>query len=62
MRQIAHIPMTYICIKIVNDNAYSTPYLHEALDLNHKMVMLGICLYHNKISHFCVQHQHFPET
>ena len=43
------------------DNAYPTPLLHEALDVNHKMVMLGIGLYHNNFSHLCVQHQHYPE-
>ena len=45
----------------VYDNAYPTPLLHEALDVNHKMVMLGIGWYHNTISHICVQHQHYPE-
>ena len=45
----------------VNDNAYPTLLLHEALDMNHKMVMLGIGLYHNKFSHLYVRHQHYPE-
>ena len=31
----------------VNDNAYPTPLLHEALDVNHRMTMLGIGWYHN---------------
>ena len=26
----------------VNDNYYTTPFLHEALDVNHKMVMSGL--------------------
>ena len=26
----------------VYDNAYPTPLLHEALDVNHKMLMLGM--------------------
>ena len=45
----------------VNDNTYSTPLLHEVLDVDHKMVMLGIGWYHNTFSHICVQHQHYPE-
>ena len=45
----------------LNDNAYSPPLLHEALDVNHKMVMLAIGLYHNKFSHLFVQHQNHPE-
>ena len=38
--------------KNVNNNAYSTPLLHEALDVDHKMVMLGIGWYHNKFHIF----------
>ena len=45
----------------VNDNAYPTPLLHEALDVNHKMVMLVIGWYRNKFSNLCVQHQHYSE-
>ena len=45
----------------IYDNAYPTPLLHEALDVNHKMVMLGIGWYHNTFSHIFVQHQHYPE-
>ena len=45
----------------VNDNAYPTPFIHEALDMNHKMVMLVIGWYQNKISHLFVQHHHYPE-
>ena len=45
----------------VNDNSYSTPLIHEALDVNHKMVTLGIGWYHNTFLHLCVQHQLYPE-
>ena len=45
----------------VNDNAYSTPLLHEALDVDHQMVMLVIGWYHNTFSNLCVQNQHYPE-
>ena len=44
----------------VNDNDYPTPLLHEALDVNHRMVMLVIGWYHNTFSYICVQHQHYP--
>ena len=47
--------------KNINDNAYPTPLIHEALDVNHKMVMMGIGLYCNTFSHICVQYQHYPE-
>ena len=42
----------------VQDNAYSTPFLHEDLDVDHKMVILGIGWYHNTFSDLSVQHQH----
>ena len=45
----------------VNDNSYPSPLLRDAFDTNHKMVMLGIGWYHNKVSHICVQHQYYPE-
>ena len=45
----------------INDNAYSTPLLHEALGVYHKMVIMGIGFYHNTFSHIFVQHQHYPE-
>ena len=48
--------------KNVYDNDYPTPLLHEDLGGNHRMVMLGIGLYHNKFSHLCVKHQHYPEN
>ena len=45
----------------VNDNAYSTHLIHEALYLDHKMVILEIGLYKNKCSHLSVQHQYYTE-
>ena len=42
-------------------NDYATLLLHEAMDVNHIMVMLGISWYHNTFSHLCVQHQNYPE-
>ena len=45
----------------VHDDAKSTPLIHEALDVDHKMVMLGIGWFHNKFSNLCVQHQNHPE-
>ena len=45
----------------LNDNAYPTPFLHEALDVNQKMVMLGIGWYQNICLYLWVQHQHYPE-
>ena len=56
-----HIWHDLVLDQNVDDNDYSTPLLHEDFDVDHKMVMLGIGLYHNKISHICVQHQHYPE-
>ena len=45
----------------VNDNAYSTPYRHKALDVDQKMVMLGIILYYNTFSLICDQQKNYPE-
>ena len=45
----------------VNDNYYSTPLLHEVLDVEHKMAMMGIVWYQNIFSHLFVQHQHCPK-
>ena len=45
----------------IYDNAYPTPLLHEALDGNHRMVILVIGWYHNTFSHLCVKHKHYPE-
>ena len=56
-----HICHDLVLDQTLSDNAYSTPLLHEALDVNHKMVMLGIGWYHNTFSHICVKHQHYPE-
>ena len=56
-----HICHDQVLDKNVNENAYSTPFLHEALDVDQNMVMLGIGWYHNIFSHLCVQHQHYPE-
>ena len=56
-----HVFHDLVLYKKVNDNAYSTPLRHEALDVDHKMVMLVIGLYHNTFSLICVQHQHYPE-
>ena len=57
-KNISHDLILY---QTVNDNTYSTPLLHEALDVDHQMVMMGIGLYHNTFSHLCVQYQHYPE-
>ena len=45
----------------VNDHAYPTPFLHEALDVDQKIVMLVIGWYRNTFSHLYVQHKHYPE-
>ena len=45
----------------INDNAYSTPLLHEALDVDQKMAMLIIGWYQNTFWNICEQHQHYPE-
>ena len=57
----SHICHELVLDKNVNGNSYSTPLIHEDLDVDHKMVMLGIGLYHNIFSHICVQHQNYPE-
>ena len=56
-----HIFHHLVLYQNVNDNDYSTPLLHEALDVNHKIVILVIVWYHNTCSHLFVQHQHYPE-
>ena len=56
-----HICHDLVLDKNLNYNAYSTPLLHEALDVDHKMVILGIGLYYNTCSHICVQHQNYNE-
>ena len=45
----------------VNYNAYSTTLLNAALDVDHKIVMLGIGWYHNTFSHICVQYKYYSE-
>ena len=57
----SHICHDLVSDQSINDNACSTPLLHEALDVDHKMVILGIGLYYNKFSHLCLQHQYYPE-
>ena len=56
-----HICHDLVLYQNVNNNAYQTSLLHEALDVNHKMVILGIGCYQNTFSHICVQHKHYPE-
>ena len=56
-----HIFHDLVLDKNVNDNACSTPLLHEVLDVNHNMLMLGIGLYRNKFSHICVKHHYYPK-
>ena len=56
-----HICHDLVLYKNVNGDDYWTPLLHEALDVDHKMVMMGIGWYHNTFSHLCVQYQHYPE-
>ena len=56
-----HICHDLVLDQNVNDKAYSTPLIHKALDVDHKILMLGIGLYHNIFSHLFVQHQHYPE-
>ena len=45
----------------INVNAYSTPFLYEDLDVDHKVVMMGIGLYQNIFSLLYVQHKHYTE-
>ena len=56
-----HIFRDLVLDQNVNDNAYSNPLRREALDVDHKMVILGIGLYHNTFSLLCVKHQHYTE-
>ena len=57
-----HIYHDLVLDQNVNDSAYSTPLLHEALSLNHRMIILLIGWYHNTFSHICVEHHHYPEN
>ena len=56
-----HIFHELVLDQNINDHAYSTNLLHEALDVDHKMAILGIGLYHNTFSRICVKHKHYPE-
>ena len=56
-----HIYHDLVLDQNVNDNAYSPPLLHDALEMEQKMVILVIGLYHNIFSHICVKHKRYPE-
>ena len=56
-----HICHDLVLDQNVNYNAYSTLFIHEVLDVDHKIVMLGIVWYHNTFSHICVQYHNYPE-
>ena len=47
-----HICHDRVLDQNANDNAHSTPVRHEDLDTEHKIVMLGISLYHNIFQFF----------
>ena len=57
----SHILHDLVFDQNVNDDDYSTPLIHETLDVDQKMVILVIGLYNNIFLHICVQHQHYPE-
>ena len=44
-----------------NDNSYSTPLRHDFWNKDHRIVMLGIHLCYNTLSHVGVQYQHYLE-
>ena len=46
---------------IVTWNAASCTYVMTQFGIKTQMVMLRIGFYHNKFSHICVKHQHYPE-
>ena len=56
-----HICHDLVLDQNVDANYYSTLLLDEALDLDHKMLILGIVLYHDAFSHLCVKHNNYPE-
>ena len=56
-----HICHDLVLYQNVNGYAYSTPLRHEASDVDHKMVMLGIGWYHNTFSLIFVQLQNYSE-
>ena len=47
--------------QISSDNAYSTPLRHMVWNVDHKMVIQGITLCYNILSHLGVQQQHYHE-
>ena len=47
--------------QISSDNAYSALLLHEVWNVDHKMVIQGITLCYNILSHLGVQQQHYHE-
>ena len=57
----SHICHELVLDQKINDNFCSSPLIHDALDVDYKMVILGIGLYHNTFSHIFVQHKHYPE-
>ena len=70
LMHIQHMHMEYSKLHIfrdlvldqnINDNAYSTPFLHEALYVDQKMIIMGIGLHQNIFSYLFVQHQKYPE-
>ena len=56
-----HICHDLVLYQNVNDNSFSSPLFHEALDVDHKILILVIGLYHNTFSLLCVQHRHCTE-
>ena len=56
-----HIYPYLVLDQKVNDNAYSTPLLHEVFNVDQKRVFLGIDLCYNTFSHIWVPPQHYPE-
>ena len=57
----SHICHDLVLDQNANDNAYSTTFLREALDVDHKMAILVIGLYYNTFSHIFVQHHHYND-
>ena len=56
-----HIQHCLVLDQNANDNAYSTPLRYEVWNVDHKMVILWICLCYNTFSHICVKQQNCPE-
>ena len=57
----SHICHDLVLYQNVNNSSYLNPLLHESLDVDHKMVILFIFLYHNTFLHLCVKRQNYPE-